>query len=164
MKQTLATARDAFVASMKRETTGPELTRLVAVLDDLIKWSVARPKALAFRVDGATSVFGFQLAGSTTMFWSARVTRGDAPTLEIYPPTGRTLSAELREKVKETLNANSRQPTADDRGLRIGFGALKNATARQAILAQLEELTRCAPAVPAATSTARSTTAVAATA
>jgi hypothetical protein len=155
MKQTLAAARDAFVASMKRETTGPELTRLIAVLDDLIKWSVARPKSLSFRTDGASSVFGFQLAGSSTMFWSARVTRGDAPTLEIYPPTGRMLSAEVREKVKETLNANSRHATADDRGLRIGFGALKNANARQAILAQLEELTRCEPAatsVPAVAS------------
>jgi len=150
MKQNLAAARDAFVASMKRETTGPELTRLVAVLDDLIKWSVARPKALAFRDDTARTVFGFQLADSpTTMFWSAKVTRGDAPTLEIYPPTGRTLSAELREKVKETLNAHCRQPTADERGLRIGFGALKNPSARQAVLAQLEELTKCAPAVEA---------------
>ena len=147
MQQNLATARDAFVASMKRETTGPELMRLVAVLDDLIKWSVARPKALSVRTDGASTVFGVQLAGSHTLFWAARVPRGDAPTLEIYPPTGRTLSAEMREKVKETLNANSRHATADERGLRIGFGALKNATARQAVLAQLDELTRCEPAV-----------------
>jgi len=150
MQRNLATARDAFVASMKRETTGPELTRLVAVLDDLIKWSVARPKTLAFRDGAGSAVFGFQLAGSSTLFWSARVTRGDAPTLEIYPPTGRTLSAELREKVKDTLNANSRTPAADDRSLRIGFGALKNATAREAVLAQLDELTRCAPAAPVA--------------
>jgi len=148
MHRNLATARDAFVASMKRDTTGRELARLVAVLDDLIKWSVARPKALAFRGDTSTA-FGFQLAGSGTMFWSARVTRGDAPTLEIYPPTGRTLSAEMREKVKETLNAISRRPAADDRSLRIGFGALKNATARETVLAQLDELTRCAPAMGA---------------
>ena len=157
MKQNLAAARDAFVASMKRETTGPELARLVAVLDDLIKWSVARPKALAFRDDAGRSVFGFQVAGSSTMFWSARVTRGDAPTLEIYPPTGRTLSAEMREKVRETLNAASRQRTADDRGLRIGFGALKNATARQAVLAQLDELTRCEPAATTSSSAVAAT-------
>jgi len=149
MPSNLATARDAFVASMKRDTTGRELARLVAVLDDLIKWSVARPKALAFRDDTASTAFGFQLAGSGTMFWSARVTRGDAPTLEIYPPTGRTLSAEMREKVKETLNAISRRPTADERSLRVGFGALKNATARETVLAQLDELTRCAPAIGA---------------
>ena len=85
MPSNLATARDAFVASMKRDTTGRELARLVAVLDDLIKWSVARPKALAFRGDTASTAFGFQLAGSGTMFWSARFFLNDAATAGLHP-------------------------------------------------------------------------------
>jgi hypothetical protein len=148
MQRNLATARETFITAMKRETSGAELVRLIAVLDALIKWSVARPKSLAFQAsESANGALGFQLAGSKTMFWSARVMRGDAPKLEIYPATGRLLDPEVRARVMSTLNAISRSPLADDRGLCVGFGALKNAAAREAVLAQLEELTKTAPAV-----------------
>lgn len=150
MQRNLATAREAFITAMKRETTGAELVRLVAVLDALIKWSVARPKSLAFQAtESANGALGFQIAGSKTMLWSARVMRGDAPKLEIYPATGRLLDPELRAKIVTTLNAISRSPLADDRGLCVGFGALKNAAARDAVLAHLEELTKAAPAARA---------------
>src|SRR3712207_2115017 len=49
MSRTLAVARQEFVAAIKRDTPGPDGPRLVAVLDALIAWSVARPALLAFR-------------------------------------------------------------------------------------------------------------------
>jgi len=141
MSRTLPAARDAFIAAMKRDTSGTELPRLVAVLDALIKWSVARPTQLAFKSDDSqSSVLSFERVGTKAVFWSARVVRGDAPKLEIYPPTGRSLIPEARAKVRETLNANSREVLTDNDRLRIGFGALKNVAARTPVLAMLDEL------------------------
>jgi hypothetical protein len=140
MSRTLPSARDAFVAAMKRENTGTELARLVAILDTLIKWSVARPQKLTFRDDSGPGVLAFQCVGSMEVCWSARIVRGDAPKLEIYPPSGRSLSAETRAKVVETLNAYSRQVLNENDRLRIGFGALKNASALAAVTALLGEL------------------------
>jgi hypothetical protein len=140
MSQTLPAAREAFVAAMKRDTTGAELSRLVAVLDALIKWSVARPQTLSFQDGTAAGVLAFECVESKEVCWLARVTRGDAPKLEFYPPTGRSLSAETRAKVVETINAHARQGlNAGDR-LRIGFGALKNAKALAAVTTLLGEL------------------------
>jgi hypothetical protein len=140
MSRTLPAAREAFVAAMKRDTTGAELSRLVAVLDTLIKWSVARPQTLSFQDDSAAGVLAFECVESKEVCWSARVTRGDAPKLELYPPTGRSLSPETRAKVVQAINAHVRQElTADDR-LRIGFGALKNANALAAVTTLLGEL------------------------
>jgi hypothetical protein len=141
MARTLSEARAGFVALMTRETKGPELTRLIAVLDGLIKWSVARPKALGFSDgDSAPAVLAFECVDSKTVCWSVRVTRGDAPKLELYPPTGRSLSPETRAKIVETLNAYSRVAHADANRLRIGFGALKNAAAFEAVTALLGEV------------------------
>jgi hypothetical protein len=140
MSRTLPAAREAFVATMKRETKGAELSRLVGVLDALIKWSVARPQMLSFQDDSSAGVLAFECVESKEVCWSVRVTRGDAPKLEIYPPTGRSLSPETRAKVIETLNTYARQElTADDR-LRIGFGALKNPSALTAVTSLLGEL------------------------
>jgi hypothetical protein len=139
MSRTLPSARDAFVAAMKRESTGPELSRLVAVLDALIKWSVARPQKLAFR-DSGPGVLAFQCVDSMEVCWSARVMRGDAPKLELYPPSARSLSAATRAKVVETLNAHARHALNENDRLRIGFGALKNASALAAVTALLGEL------------------------
>lgn len=141
MSRTLPAARDAFIAAMKRETSGPELSRLVAVLDALIKWSVARPQALSFQTDdAAATVLTFECADSKTACWSARTTRGDAPRLELYPPTGKSLSTETRAKMVETLNTYSRQALTDTDRLRIGFGALKNAAALAAVTAMLGDV------------------------
>src|SRR5688572_8854573 len=141
MSRTLPAAREAFVAAMKRETTGTELSRLVAVLDALIKWSVARPHALTFHNDdSAAGVLAFECVDSKALCWSARTTRGAAPQLEIYPSSARTLTAEARMKVMETLNAYSRQALNESDRLRIGFGALKNDAALAAVTSMLGEV------------------------
>ena len=141
MSRTLPAAREAFVAAMKRETTGTELSRLVAVLDALIKWSVARPNALSFHNDdSAAGVLAFECVDSKALCWSARTTRGAAPQLEIYPSSARTLSPEARAKVMETLNAHSRQTLSETDRLRIGFGALKNTAALSAVTNLLGEV------------------------
>jgi hypothetical protein len=139
--RTLPAAREAFVAAIARDTPGTDLPRLVKVLDTLIAWSVARSSALTFRTDPSrTDVIAFRLAGTKTVFWSAAVTRGTGPVLEIYPPTGRSLSDEDRAAVIETLNAHSRVALVDGDRLRIGFGALKNDAARTAVLALMKRL------------------------
>ena len=140
MSRTLPAARDAFVATMKRDTKGAELSRLVGVLDALVKWSVARPQALAFQGDSGAGVLAFESVESKEVCWSARVTRGDAPKLEIYPPTGRSLSPETRAKVVETLNLHVREQLNPNDRLRISFGALKNASALEAVTSLLDEL------------------------
>jgi hypothetical protein len=137
MSRTLPAAREAFVAAMKRDTSGAELTRLVAVLDALIKWSVARPQTLGFDGDkAAAGVLGFQCVASKSAFWSASVTRGDAPKLELYPPNGPA----SRARIIETLNAHLREPLGERDRLRIGFGALKNGEALKAVTTLLGEL------------------------
>jgi hypothetical protein len=141
MNRTLPLAHQAFVAAMQRDKPGTDLPRFVAVLDALIAWSVARPGLLAFRADeGRKDVVSFDRAGSKMVFWSAQVTRGTGPRLEIHAPSGRALSAEERTTVMETLNANSRMVLVEGDRLRIGFGALKNATARAAVLGLMEQL------------------------
>ena len=140
MSPAVPAAREAFVASMKRDTKGAELNRLVAVLDALIKWSVARPQALRLRADSAVGLLAFDYAESKALCWSARVTRGDAPKLELYPPTGRSFDADTRAKVMETFNAHARDVLDANDRLRIGFGALKNSSALAAVTALLGEL------------------------
>jgi hypothetical protein len=141
MSRTPALAHQAFVAAMQRDKPGTDLPRFVAVLDALIAWSVARPRLLEFRADeGRKDVISFQRAGTKMVFWSAQVTRGTGPRLEIHAPTGRALTAEERTTVMETLNANSRQVLVEGDRLRIGFGALKNPAAREAVLALMERL------------------------
>jgi hypothetical protein len=141
MSRTLPLAHQAFVAAIQRDTPGTDLPRFVAVLDALIAWSVARPGLLAFRADeGRKDVVSFERTGSKVVFWSAQVTRGTGPRLEIHAPTGRALTAEERTTVLQTLNANSREVLVRGDRLRIGFGALKNAAARAAVLALMEQL------------------------
>jgi hypothetical protein len=141
MSRTLPLAREAFVATIRRDTPGTDLPRLVKVLDALVAWSVARPALLAFRADeGRTDAISFERVGTQVVFWSARVTRGAGPKLEIYPPAGRALSPEERATVLETLNAHSREVLVDGDRLRIGFGALKNEAARTAVLALMQQL------------------------
>jgi len=141
MNPTLPAARQAFVAAISRDTSGTEVTRLVAVLDALIAWSVARPALLTLRAaEGRGDVIGFERVGSQAVFWSAQVTRGVGPKLEIRAPTARPLTAEERASALETLNAHSREVLVEGDRLRIGFGALKNAAALSAVLALMDRL------------------------
>ncbi len=141
MSRTLPSARDAFVAAITRDTPGTDLPRYVSVLDALITWSLARPASLEFRAgEGRKDVVSFARVGSKTVFWSAQVTRGVGPRLEIHTPSGRPLSADERARVLQTLNAHSRAVLAEEDRLRIGFGALKNVAAQHAVLALMEQL------------------------
>jgi hypothetical protein len=139
--RTLADARAAFVAAIKRDTPGTDLPRLVAVLDALIAWSAARPAMLSFRPpSGRGAAVGFERVGVKAPFWSAQVTRGAGPKLEIHGKVGEALSGAERAAVLDTLNAYSREVLVDGDRLQIGFGALKNAAAQAAVLALMERL------------------------
>ncbi len=141
MSRTLPSAREAFVAAITRDTPGTDLPRYVAVLDALIAWSVARPASLEFRAsEGRKDVVSFSRVGSKAVFWSAQVTRGVGPKLEIHTPSGQPLSAEERARVLQTLNAHSRAVLVEGDRLRIGFGALKNVAAQNAVLSLMEQL------------------------
>ena len=71
--------------------------------------------------------------------------RGDAPKLEIYAS-----GPEARAKILATLNAHTRVQLVEKDRLRIGFGALKNGAALDAVMDLLGELaTTSAPAASA---------------
>ena len=159
MSSTLPLAREAFVAAVAQDTPGTDLPRLVAVLDALIAWSVARPGQLAFRAAAAgKGVVSFSRVGSKAAFWSAQVTRGVGPRLEIHLPSADALDDVQQASVMQTLNAHSRHVLVEGERLRIGFGALKNAAAQAAVLALMDRLLadRDAPsAAPPAESSSR---------
>lgn len=139
--RTLAGARETFLAAIMRDTPGTDLPRYVAVLDDLIAWSVARADRLAFRADsGRGDALSFGPIKGKGALWSAQTVARNAPFLEIAPAGGVTLTAECRAHVMATLNAHSRAALVDGDRLRIGFAALKNVAARTAVLALLDEL------------------------
>jgi hypothetical protein len=145
MNRTLPIASHDFVSAISRHTEGSDLPRLVGVFDALLAWSAARSAQLAFRADGGrTEVICFervgQDSGSKSVFWSAQVTRGAGAQLEIHAPSGGALSAEERAATMETLNAHSREVLVEGDRLRIGFGALKNATGRASVLALMDRL------------------------
>jgi hypothetical protein len=141
MSRTLPAAREAFVTAIARDTPGTDLPRLVAVLDALLAWSAARPTLLEFRSDDSRNdVLAFFLAGTKVVFWSATASRGAAPTLELYPPAGRSLTPADRTLAMQTLNAHARGVLAEGDRLRIGFGALKNDAARAAVLELMTQL------------------------
>jgi hypothetical protein len=141
MSSTLPLAREALVAAVTQDTPGTDLPRLVAVLDALIAWSVARPGLLEFRAaTGGKGVVSFSRVGSKAAFWSAQVTRGVGPRLEIHLPAGDALDDAQRATVMQILNAHSRAVLVEGDRLRIGFGALKNVAARTAVLALMEQL------------------------
>ena len=137
----LPAARQAFVAAVQRDTPGTDLPRFVAVLDELIAWSVARPGQLVLRsAEKRADVIAFERTSAKAPFWSAQVTRGAGPRLEIHLPPGAATSAEERTAVRDTLNRHSREVLLEGDRLRIGFGALKNVAGRAAVLALMEDL------------------------
>jgi hypothetical protein len=141
MSQSLSIARQAFVAAMQRETSGPDLPRYVAVLDAILAWSAARADGLTFRPGGKrTDVIRFDRANTKETLWSVQVARADAPKLEIHLAAGRPLSAADRASTMQVLNAQSREVLVEGDRLRIGFGALKNAAALAAVLEVMDRL------------------------
>jgi hypothetical protein len=151
MSQTIQLARQSFVAAMQRETSGTDLARYTAVLDALIAWSAKHADRLTFRPAGKRGdAIRFERTKTKEAFWSAQVTRADAPKLEIHLPAARPLSAEDRAATMQTLNAHSREVLVEGERLRIGFGALKNAAALAAALDVMERLIADAPVAPTA--------------
>lgn len=107
----------------------------------MISWSIARPDRLKFRAEETKpGVVSFERVGSNVVFWSVHPRRGDDPTVEFIPRSASVLSEEDRALVMNALNAHSRATLTVDDKLRIGFGALKNQTARAAILAMMDQL------------------------
>jgi hypothetical protein len=150
--RTVPGAREAFLATVRRDTPGTDLARYTAVIDALLAWSAERPSQLAFRADAtAADTISFGRTGAGGVFWAVRPARGAAPTLEIAPPAGASLADPDRARAMDTINAHSRAVLAPGDRLRIGFGALKNAAALAAVLALLDSLlTAQAPADGAA--------------
>ena len=141
MTRTLPLARDEFVSAMHRDTPGTDRPRYLAVLDAMIAWSLARPGKLRFRADETRQgVISFERTDSSVVFWSARPKRGDSPKLELLPRGSRALSPDQRASAVSALNSHSRAVLAADDPLRIGFGALKNTTARKAVLELMDSL------------------------
>lgn len=142
MTQALSEFRQTFATTIGRDTSPVELARHMAVLDALLAWAAARSGRLVPRAAGTKGdAVAFDDVTTKVTCCTLRVNRSAGATLEIYPPTGGALSADDAERVAETLNTYSRGSTLErgDR-LRIGFGALKNAAAREAILGLLNEL------------------------
>jgi hypothetical protein len=141
MNRELTDARQGFVTAMQRQTPGTDLARYTAVLDALLDWSAIRDALLQFRPAGTRAdVIRFGRARTKEVFWSAQVARDGAPKLEIHLAAGRPLSAEDRARALATLNAHSRNVLEEGDRLRIGFGALKNASALAAVLGLLAQL------------------------
>jgi hypothetical protein len=126
---------------MYRDTVDVERPRMLAVLDTMIAWSVARPKLLKFRVEeNGKGVVRFERVGSNVVFWSATPKRSDTPVLELLPGASRVLTAEQRTSVVNTINEHSREVLEPTDKLHIGFGALKNKAACAAVLTLMGEL------------------------
>lgn len=142
MSDALTEFRKTFTTTIGRDTSPAELARHVAVLDDLLKWCEAPKRQLAPRpTGGKTDVLQFEHTEGRFVACTIRVSRSAGGTLEVYPPTGRDLSEVDLDRVLATLNEYSRgEPLVAGDKLRIGFGALKNATARKAVLALMDEL------------------------
>lgn len=130
----------AFTDALRRETTGTDLPRYLAVLEALVAWTAKHANDLAPRAGARADTLRYARVETEEPFWSAQVRRADAPTLEIHLPKGRPLSAEDRADALHTLNAHSRGVLVEGDRLRIGFGALKNAAALAAVLALMERL------------------------
>jgi hypothetical protein len=125
---------------MNRDTAHVERPRLVAVLDAMIAWSAARPD-VQFRVDDNTKgIVRFECVESHAVLWSATPRHSDAPVLELLPGASRVLSDEERATAIATLGAHTSQVQDPTGRLHIGFGALKNENARNAVLNLMGEL------------------------
>lgn len=151
LPQSLVALRAGFLAAIARDTPGSDLPRYTEVLDDLLSWGASHGDRVAACLEPTTAgVISFApVAGTVGPRWSMRVVRGDAPVMELVPAPGAQQEAE-RNRVRELFNAHSRVALGAEDRLRIGFGALKNPTARGAVLALLDGLVEGARTTEAA--------------
>lgn len=140
----LSTARQDFIAAIKRDTVATECPRFLAVLDAMIEWSLARPTLVKFNPEASQGgMVTFSRVGTKTKkvdMWSASPRKRDMPRLELLPRAARFLAEEDRASVVATLNAHSRDDLTMEEPLRITFGALKNKDARAAVLECMDRL------------------------
>lgn len=146
----IAGLRAGFLAAVARDTPGSDLVRYTAVLDELLAWVAARPdRVVASAATGSSGAIAFApAAGTSGPRWSVRPVRGEGPVVEVLPASGADQD-EVSDRVRALFNAHSRAVLGPDARPRIGFGALKNADARAALLGLLDELLDGPPA-PAA--------------
>ena len=146
----LAALRADFVAAVARDTPGSDLARYTEVLDELLAWGAAHADRFTAGPAAATTpgvIVFTPVGGATGPRWSVRPVRGEGPVVEILPAAGALQEAQVA-RVRELFNVHSRAVLGPDARLRIGFGALKNAAARAALLAMLEELVEADPTAP----------------
>ncbi|HEY5218180.1 MAG TPA: hypothetical protein VIJ16_00150 [Gemmatimonadaceae bacterium] len=140
-KEALSAARQDFITAIKRDTTPTECPRFLAVLDAMIEWSLARPTLVSFRPDEShDGTIAFGRVGSKVTLWTASPRKRDMPRLELLPRAARFLTADDRATVVATFNAHARDELTAEEPLRITFGALKNKTARAAVLDCMDRL------------------------
>jgi hypothetical protein len=140
MPPTISLARDAFITRMNRDTAHVERPRLVAVLDALIAWSASRSDVQFRADDNSKGVIRFECVDSHALIWSATPRQNDVPLLELLPGSSRVLSPEERETVMATLGSHTTRAQDPSGRLHIGFGALKNESARNAVMDLMNEL------------------------
>ncbi|MDE3129120.1 MAG: hypothetical protein KGL38_14010 [Gemmatimonadota bacterium] len=139
--QALAAARQEFITALKRDTTPTECPRFLAVLDSIIEWSLAHPTEVRFDpAESRNGTISFTRAGSKAVMWTVSLRKRDVPRLTLLPRSSRLLSEERRADVVATLNAYTRDELTMENPLRITFGALKNKTARTAVLECMDRL------------------------
>lgn len=143
-KQALTAARQEFIAALKRDTTPTECPRFLAVLDAFIEWSLARPTLVKFNPeeshDGTVTFSRVSAKAKPVALWAASLRGRDMPRMELLPRAARFLPQDERAAVTATLNTYSRDEVAPGDPLRITFGALKNRTARAAMLECMDRL------------------------
>ncbi|MDE3053368.1 MAG: hypothetical protein KGL38_14445 [Gemmatimonadota bacterium] len=137
----LAAARQDFIKALQRDTTPTECPRFLAVLDSFIEWSLAHPTQLGFAAaESHDGTITFSRVGSNAVMWTVSPRKRDMPRLTLLPRSSRQLSPEARAEVVATLNAHTREALTMEDPLRITFGALKNKTARAAVLECMDRL------------------------
>jgi hypothetical protein len=139
MPPTLSAAREEFIRHMYRDNVVGERPALLAVLDAVIAWSAAHPDLVRFRPDDNTKgVIRFEDVGTGTVFWAATPRRQNSPLLQILPGSSRVLTDEERAEIVARLGSYTRESIPER--MSIGFGALKNAAGRAAVLELMDEL------------------------
>ncbi len=143
-QQALTAARQDFIAAIKRDTAPTECPRFLAVLDSFIEWSLARPTHVKFDAEEShDGTIVFSRVGSKSkkvVMWAASPRKRDMPRLELLPRAARFLPEDDRAAVVATFNAHARDEMSIEEPLRINFGALKNKTARAAVLECMDRL------------------------
>lgn len=143
-QQALSVARQDFISALKRDTAPTECPRFLAVLDSFIEWSLARPTHVKFDAEEShDGTIVFSRVGSKSrkvVMWAATPRKRAMPRLELLPRAARFLPEDDRAAVVATFNAYARDEMSLGEPLRITFGALKNETARAAVLECMDRL------------------------